>query len=408
MVTVRNNRNRVGQETILAVAASMLRKLQSTRIELTLISQVRLGIAAVILITLLGTAATSRMALANSFGRADLGIVQCESDGVHISWRTANEGRAAAPDGWKVERSHQDSGGNRVVRTFSFIGDSIGNVLTVNGEYRGWVDTSAARNVLYTYRVRAINADESDMNGRNWSRNAIVECSPNPDVQPGISEPGCQDHGVSMFWHEGNGVEGDAPDGWKVERSHQDAEGNWVVQTFTFIGADADALQTVRDDCWDWVDTSADPYVDYSYRVRAINADGSVMAGRVWSRHASTICTGGNLDRPGISVPRCEDNGVSMFWHTRNRGDAQAPEGWNVERIYWNSGNWVVRTFTFIGADADALQTHNEKYWDWVDTSAEDKVEYTYRVRAINADGSDMDGRVWSRRAPVECRSPRA
>ena len=165
MVTVRNNRNRVGQETILAVAASMLRKLPSTRIELTLISPVRLGIAAVILITLLGTAATSRMALANSFGRADLGIVQCESDGVHMSWRTANEGRAAAPDGWKVERSHQDSGGNRVVRTFLFIGDESGNVLTVNGEYRGWVDTSAAQNVLYTYRVRAINADESDMNG---------------------------------------------------------------------------------------------------------------------------------------------------------------------------------------------------------------------------------------------------
>ena len=379
-----------------------MRKLPSIRIEHASISAVWLGIAAAILITLLGTAATSRMASANNLGRADLGIVHCETDGVHMSWRTEHEGQAAAPDGWKVERSHQDSEGNRVVRTFTFIGDEADALLTSNREYWDWVDSSADHNVLYTYRVRAINADGSDMNGRTWSRNALAECSADANDQPGISEPQCQDNGVSMFWHTGNGGEADAPDGWKVERSHQDAEGNWIVQTFTFIGADADALQTFNEKYWDWVDTSAEGNVEYTYRVRAINADGSDMAGRAWSRHASTICTGGILDQPGISVPRCQDNGVSIFWHTRNRGEAEAPEGWKIERRHWNSGKWVVRTFTFIGADADALQTFNEKYWDWVDTSAEGNVEYTYRVRAINADGSDMAGRVWSRRAPVD------
>ena len=341
-----------------------------------------------------------RRALANNFGRAELGIVHCETDGVHMSWRTEREGQAAVPGGWKVERSHQDSQGNRVVQTFTFIGDEADALLTSNGEYWAWVDSSAEQNVLYTYRVRAINSDGSDMDGRAWSRNALVECSADAIDQPGISEPRCVDNGVSMFWHTGNGRE--APDGWKVERSHQDSEGNWVVETFTFIGPDADALETLREDNWDWVDKSADPYVDYSYRVRAINADGSDMAGRVWSRHASAICTGGILDQPGISVPRFQDNGVSMFWHTRNRGEAEAPEGWKVERRHWDSGEWVVQTFTFIGADADALQTHSEEYWDWVDTSAEVNVDYTYRVRAINADGSDMEGRVWSRRAPVE------
>ena len=150
------------------------------------------------------------------------------------------------------------------------------------------------------------------------------------------------------------------------------------------------------------MDTSAVGYVNYSYRVRAINADGSDVAGRVWSSHAYTICTGRILDQPGISVPSRQDNEVSMFWHTRTRGEAEAPEGWKVQRRHRDSGEWVVRTFTFIGADADALQTFNEKYWDWVDTSAEGNVEYTYRVRPINADGSDMDGRGWSRRAPVE------
>ena len=380
-----------------------MRNLPSIRNERALISATWLSIAAAFLVTLLVTAATSQMASANTLDRAELGIVHCETGGVHMSWRTENEGQAAAPDGWKVERSHQDSEGNRVLQTFTFIGDEADALLTSNQEYWEWVDSSVDRNVLYTYRVRAINADGSDMNGRTWSRNALVECSTDANDQPGISVPRCQDNGVSMFWHTRNSGEADAPDGWKVERSHQDSEGNWIVQTFTFIGADADALQTVREDYWDWVDTSADRHVDYNYRVRAINADGSDAAGRIWSRHASTICTGGILDQPGISVPRCQDNGVSMFWHTRNRGEAVAPEGWKIERRHWDSGKWVVRTFSFIGTQADALQTFNEKYWDWVDTSAKGNVDYTYRVRAINADGSDVDGRVWSRRAPVEC-----
>ena len=353
---------------------------------------------AVLLAAAMVVLVTPRTAYANILDRAELGIVHCESDGVHMSWRTEREGQAAAPDGWKVERSHLDSEGNRVVQTFTFIGVEADALLTSNGEFWEWVDTSTERNVLYTYRVRAINADGSDMNGRAWSRNALAECSVDPINQPGISEPRCEDNGLSMFWHTGNGRE--APDGWRIERSHQDAQGNWMVKTFTFIGADADALQTVRDDFWDWVDTSVEPYVDYSYRVRAINADGTDMAGRVWSRHASTICTGGILDQPGISIPRYQDDGVSMFWHTGH--GREAPEGWKIERRHRDSGEWVVRTFTFIGEDAGALQTFSEVYWDWVDTSAQRNVEYTYRVKAINADASDVDGRVWSRRAPVE------
>ena len=75
------------------------------------------------------------------------------------------------------------------------------------------------------------------------------------------------------------------------------------------------------------------------------------------------------LNQPGISVPQCHDNGVSMFWHTSNRGQHAAPEGWKVERRHLDSDRWVVQTFTFIGAQADALQTYNEEYWDWVDTN---------------------------------------
>ena len=44
-------------------------------------------------------------------------------------------------------------------------------------------------------------------------------------------------------------------------------------------------------------------------------------------------------------------------------------------------------------------------YWTWVDRTRSLNVSYTYRVRAINSDGSYsyMTGREWSRRAPVSC-----
>ena len=379
-----------------------MRNCQTIRKQRASIAMMWLGIAAAILIVLLGAAATSRTASANTLDRTDLEIVYCNGDGVAMSWRTENDGRAAAPDGWKVERSNQDSEGNPVVQTFTFIGDEADALHTSNQEYWDWVDTSVDRNVPYIYRIRAINADGSDMDGRAWSRNAPAECTADPIDEPGISVPECQDIGVSMFWHTKNTGQAAAPDGWKVERSHQDSEGTWVVQIFTFIGADADALQTIDNEHWDWVDTSAYRYVDYNYRVRAINADGSDLVGRTWSRYAAAICRGGSLHQPGISVPRLTEKGVSMFWHTRNRGQAEPPDGWKVERRHWDSGGWVVRTFTFIGADADALQTHSELYWDWVDEEAGFDESYTYRVRAINADGTDMDGRTWSRRAPVE------
>ena len=361
------------------------------------------GIAAATLITMAGAVVAAPVVSANVLlNRAELGIVLCASDGVSMSWRTENDGQAAAPDGWKVERSNQDSEGNPVVQTFTFIGADADALLSSDQEDWEWVDTSADRGIRYTYRVRAIDAGGLDMDGRAWSRNAPVECISGATDEPGITQPGCQDDGVSMFWHTQNGGQATAPDGWKVERSHQDSDGNWVVQTFTFIGDEADALQVVSDGHWDWVDTSAEPYVDYNYRVRAINSDGTDTAGRNWSRYASAICRGGILDQPGISIPRRQANGVAMFWHTHYRGQAEAPEGWKVERRYWDTRGWVVRTFMFIGADADALQTHSDRYWDWVDASADLDVDYTYRVRAINSDGSDMEGRDWSRRAPVE------
>ena len=115
------------------------------------------------------------------------------------------------------------------------------------------------------------------------------------------------------------------------------------------------------------------------------------------------MATTGPNDHPGLSVPSCNSNGVFMYWHTKSSGSASAPDGWRVERRARVNGEYTTRTWEFIGAASDNLQVYSNRYWDWTDRSRSRSVDYTYRVRAVNTDGTNMSGRRWSRRAPVTC-----
>ena len=110
-------------------------------------------------------------------------------------------------------------------------------------------------------------------------------------------------------------------------------------------------------------------------------------------------------ERPGISVPRCESNGISIFWHAgADFQDDPPPYGWRVERRHFSDEEWVTTRFDFLGAASDALQTYSDEYWDWTDATRRRGVDYTYRVHALDNSGELLEGRMWSRRAPVPCR----
>ena len=137
----------------------------------------------------------------------------------------------------------------------------------------------------------------------------------------------------------------------------------------------------------------------------------AVSAAAIMGTGTQTVMA--SLEQPGISIPRCQSDGIFMYWHTENRGRAGAPDGWLVERRHWVGGRdnpadnikdgYKTKSWGFIGADANALQVYSNKYWDWKDTSRSRNVKYTYRVRAINSDSNYMSNREWSRRAPVRC-----
>ena len=112
-----------------------------------------------------------------------------------------------------------------------------------------------------------------------------------------------------------------------------------------------------------------------------------------------------DTERPGISVPKCESNGISIFWHSGAEfQDDPPPYGWRVERRHFSDEEWVTTRFDFLGAASDALQTFSDEYWDWTDTTRRLGVDYTYRVHPLDENAQLMEGRNWSRRAPVPCR----
>ncbi len=109
-------------------------------------------------------------------------------------------------------------------------------------------------------------------------------------------------------------------------------------------------------------------------------------------------------EKPGISVPMCRPNGIFIFWHSAIKfEDDPPPYGWRVERRHLSNGAWTTTRFDFLGAESDALQTFNDEYWDWTDTTRRSGVDYTYRVRPLDSDGELVEERMWSRRAPVIC-----
>ena len=101
----------------------------------------------------------------------------------------------------------------------------------------------------------------------------------------------------------------------------------------------------------------------------------------------------GHTDRPGLSIPYCESNGIFMYWHTKDGGSAAAPDGWRVERRNYLNGEYVTRAWEFTGSDADDLQVYSDRYWDWKDRTRSKNVSYTHRVSAINTNGSYTTGR---------------
>lgn len=110
-----------------------------------------------------------------------------------------------------------------------------------------------------------------------------------------------------------------------------------------------------------------------------------------------------HIDRPGISIPECTDQGIKMFWHTKDRGNASAPAGWRLERRRLEDDGWRTQVWQFLRDRVNSLQTFSDKFWDFVDSTAMDGVAYTYRVIATDAQGNFATDRLWSRRAPVTC-----
>ena len=125
---------------------------------------------------------------------------------------------------------------------------------------------------------------------------------------------------------------------------------------------------------------------------------------------------GSPTDQPGISIPYCQVAGngfdsIHMFWHHVGAEPAGTYK-WKVERRHFSEGEFVYQHWelnadgTYAPASIGFERTEVYAppiFWDFSDGTASSGAHYTYRVRALNEDGSEMSGRYWSRRAQVLC-----
>ena len=107
-----------------------------------------------------------------------LSVPMCESGGrISMYWHTEHSGAASAPAGWRVERWHWDSNYDLQERAWEFIGADSDHLQTYSDEYWDWVDTTASRDLDYTYRVIALDENGDFANGRAYSRRAPEFCN---------------------------------------------------------------------------------------------------------------------------------------------------------------------------------------------------------------------------------------
>ena len=121
-------------------------------------------------------------------------------------------------------------------------------------------------------------------------------------------------------------------------------------------------------------------------------------------------------EQPGIGIPYCqvagkEFDGISIFWHHAG-AEPTGTYKWKVERRHLSDDGFVYKRWVLNadGTGAPAITEFERTeayapviYWQFSDGAADLGEHYTYRVRALNEDETDMSGRYWSRRAPVQC-----
>ncbi len=237
---------------------------------------------------------------------------------------------------------------------------SYATLTTLGANATSFNDVTAAANTTYSYRVRATNSG-----GSSSYSNEVTVTTPVaiPTAPSGLAATALGSTSVRLTWTD-NAV---SETGFRIQR--RIGAGSWT-------DLDTAAANTTL-----YVDGSAQPNTDYSYRVLATNSAGD----SAWSNEASVTTPAGVPDAPTTlgavadATPR-----VVLTW-TDNATDET---GYRVERQLGTGGAWSV--VANLGANAVT----------YTDATVAYSTAYNYRVFATGSAGDSAASNTASATVP--------
>ena len=138
---------------------------------------------------------------------------------------------------------------------------------------------------------------------------------------------------------------------------------------------------TVADDVETYTDTGLDPGKRYYYILRAVNSDGP----GAWTPYVSAVANRGVPNAPVLTATTASRSSIDLSWTVPDH-NGRPITGYEIQQ--WNGTNAWTAT-NLLAARV------NEPFTEFTVTALTAATKYYYRIRALTADGTDLQG-AWS------------
>ena len=243
--------------------------------------------------------------------------------------------------------------------------------LHTDTETAAYTDTTALAETTYRYRVRATNPVGDSAASNIITATTLVEGVPAaPTGLMAVASDSTIE--INLSWQAPADTGDSAITGYRIERSQGDGSG-------TFDIVEASHASTSYTD----MDSSLLANTQYSYRVSAINDQGTGIASEI----ASATTLSAPLAPTGLMAVASDSTiEISLSWQAPTGIGSTAITGYQIERSQGDGSG----TFDIVEA------SHPDTSYTDMDSSLLANTQYSYRVSAINDAGTGVASEIAS------------
>ena len=300
---------------------------------------------------------------AEGVAAAPTGLMAVASDSIieiSLSWQAPADTGGSAITGYQIERSQGDGSG-----TFDIVVASHASTSYTD------MDSSLLANTQYSYRVSAINDRGRGVASEIASATTLSALPAAPTGLMAVASDSTIE--ISLSWQAPADTGGSAITGYQIERSQGDGSG-----TFDIVVA-SHASTSYTD-----TDSNLLANIQYSYRVSAINDQGTSVASEIAS--ATTLSAPPAAPTGLMAVASDSTIEISLSWQAPADIGSSAITGYRIER---SQGDGSGTFDTVVASHADTSYTDT-------DSNLLANTQYSYRVSAINDGGTGVASEIVS------------